>query len=114
MSATTFSAETLSGYAALVEHAELELELAGHGQVEDLAVLGARWDELVAALPARPPAQAAQMLERAQLIHERTRVELMRLRDVLLADLSTARRARRTAEGYAGTAPARSQLDRNA
>ncbi len=105
---------SLAAYEAIYEHAELELELAGRGEMEPLARLGARWEQLVADLPPRPPAAAAPLLERAQLLHERTRIELLRLRDALLADLHTAARARRTANGYAGQLPARPRVDRSA
>ncbi|MGO9490158.1 MAG: hypothetical protein ACLQBB_14175 [Solirubrobacteraceae bacterium] len=119
MSATDAPIDEASsqGYQALVDHAELELELAGRGQLGELAALGERWDQLVAALPAPGAATAlpaVQLLERAHLIHERTRVELMRLRESLLADVATARRARRTADGYAGELAARPRVDRSA
>jgi hypothetical protein len=104
----------LGRYQALYEHAELELELAGRGELAGLTAMGARWDELIAGLPATPPAAAAELLERAQLIHERTRVELERLREALLSELSTATRARRTTEGYAGHLRRRPRLDRTA
>ena len=104
----------LGRYEALVEHAELELELAGRGELQGLNELGMRWEELIDGLPPRPPAQAAQLLERAQLLHERTRVELLRIRDALLGDVANAQRARRTADGYAaGASAAHSRLDRS-
>jgi len=104
----------LGRYQAIYEHAELELELAGRGEIERLAALGARWDELIAGLPARPPAAAGALLERARLMHERTRIELIRLRETLLSDLSTATRAKRAADGYAGQLRRRPRLDRSA
>ncbi len=104
----------LAPYEAMLRHAELELELAGRGEVEGLLALGARWDELVARVPSPPPSSAASLLERATLIHERTRIELIRLRESLIADLATSRRARRTAEGYAGQLASRPRLDRSA
>jgi hypothetical protein len=104
----------LARYEAIAEHAELELELAGRGEVEALAALNARWEELTAGLPERPPAGAARLLERARLIHERTRAELLRLREALLSDLTTATHARRTADGYAGQLRRRPRLDRSA
>jgi hypothetical protein len=104
----------LARYEALIDHAELELECAGSGDVEGLTRLGELWDGLIAGLPARPPAAAGPLLERAELMHERTRIELVRLRDALLGDLATARRARRTAEGYAGQLRPRPRLDRSA
>jgi hypothetical protein len=104
----------LAPYRALVDHAERELELAGNGDVQGLTALFDAWDELVCRLPGTPPAQAAPVLDRAELIHERTRIELARLRDGLLTELATARRARRTAEGYAGNLRPRPRLDRSA
>lgn len=108
------AAPALGRYEAIHEHAELELELAGRGEIERLAALGARWDELVAGLPAQPPAAAATLLEQARLMHERTHIELIRLREALLSDLSTSTRARRAADGYAGQLRRRPRLDRSA
>jgi hypothetical protein len=107
-------AHSLRPYAAIHEHAELELELAGRGEVERLTALGARWDELVAELPATPPPAAAELLENARLLHARTRIELERLRDALLTELATAKRSRRAADGYAGQLRRRPRLDRSA
>jgi hypothetical protein len=105
---------SLRAYEAIGEHAELELALAQRGEIERLAALGTRWDDLIAGLPAQPPAAATQLLKRAGLIHERTRAELARLRDALLTDLATATRARRAADGYAGQLRRRPRLDRSA
>lgn len=105
---------TLTLYEAIHEHAELELELAGRGEVERLEELGARWAELTEGLPARPPAQALALLERAKLIHERTRIELYRVRERLVAELQANTHAKRAAEGY-GARPVRPpSLDRSA
>jgi hypothetical protein len=104
----------LSRYQAIYEHAELELELAGRGEIEPLVALGARWEELIAGLPARPPVAAAELLQRAQLIHERTHVELVRLRELLLSGVSATTRARRASDGYAGQLRRRPRLDRSA
>jgi len=106
----------LSPYAAIVAHAELELELAGRGDLTELAGLDGRWEELLAGLPERPPAEAGPLLAQAKLIHERTRIELLRLREGLLADVAGAVQAKRTADGYAGAGgrPALPVLDRSA
>ncbi|HEX5851874.1 MAG TPA: hypothetical protein VFY36_02160 [Solirubrobacteraceae bacterium] len=104
----------LAPYRAIHAHAELELELAGRGDVDGLVALGESWQELIAGLPSSPPVAAATLLERAQLIHERTRIELIRLRDALLSEFATATRARRTAQGYAGQEPRPPVLDRSA
>jgi len=103
VSAPSGEALELAPYEAIAAHAELELELAGHGRLTQLAGLAGRWEELIAGLPEHPPASAAPVLARARLLHERTRVELMRLRDELLGDLAGAAQAKRTADGYAGT-----------
>jgi len=107
-------AELLARYEAIHEHAELELELAGRGELERLEELGARWAQLTDGLPPRPPAEALQLLERAKLIHERTRIELHRVRDRLVADLSTNTHAKRAAEGYGSRPARRPGLDRRA
>jgi hypothetical protein len=104
----------LRPYEALHEHAELELELAGRGELEGLAALGARWDELIAELPITPPPAAAELIENARLLHARTRIELERLRDAVLEELAGAKRSRRAADGYAGQLRRRPRLDRSA
>lgn len=108
------SAVPLDAYVALLEHAEVELELAGRGEVDALAAMAPRWEELTRGLPERPPRQAASLIERALLIHERTRIELIRLREALLADFASSGRAKRAADGYAGALPRRPRLDRSA
>ncbi len=101
-------------YEAILRHAELELELAGRGEVDQLLALGERWEQLTRDLPARAPASAGPLLERAKLIHERTRIELIRLRETLLPELATAARARQTLDGYAGQLPRHPRVDRSA
>ena len=109
-----YDTDALEPYEALARHAELGLELAGRGDIAALRELGKRWGELTAALPAVPPAAAAPVIERARLLNERSRIELLRLRELLLGELSTLRRARRAADGYrAGLGP-RQRLERSA
>lgn len=105
---------SLRPYEAMHEHAELELELAGRGEIERLGAMGERWAQLTRDLPASPPAAAAPLLRQARLIHERTRIELIRLRESLLAEIGTNARTRRAAEGYAGQLSRRPRLDRSA
>jgi hypothetical protein len=107
-------APDLARYEAIVAHSELELELAGRGALAELDGLQGRWQELVAELPEHPPADAAPVLARARLIHERTCIELVRVREALLADLAVASRAKRTAAGYAGPDGHAPALDRSA
>ena len=104
----------MAPYEAMLEHAELELELAGRGELDRLEELGARWEELIRGLPERPPAAAGPLLSRASLIHQRTHIELLRMRELLLAELATARCATRTVAGYSGQLRRRPHLDRSA
>jgi hypothetical protein len=108
------TAVSLAPYEAILAHAELELELAGRGELAALDALGARWEELTAALSAPAPAEASSLLARARLVHERTAIELRRLRESLLEDVDRTTRAKRTAEGYGGELRSRRQLDRSA
>jgi hypothetical protein len=105
---------SLRPFEAIHEHAELELELVGRGEIARLGALGERWEQLTRDLPARPPVAAAPLLRQARLIHERTRIELIRLRESLLAEIGTSARARRAANGYAGQLARRPRLDRSA
>ncbi|HXB64072.1 MAG TPA: hypothetical protein VNV42_04240 [Solirubrobacteraceae bacterium] len=97
----TASAAPRDPYAAILELAEHELQLARDGRIEDLRSLGPRWEELTANLPLPPPPYARGPLERAAALHERTTATLMCLREAMLCDVRTAARASRTAHGYA-------------
>jgi hypothetical protein len=108
------SASELRPYEALIEHAELELAHAGRGEVDELIALGSHWEQLVGGLPRTPPPAAGPLLERAALMHERTRIELIRLREAVLAEHTAATRARRAAAGYGGEYARPQRLDRNA
>lgn len=102
-------------YAAIVEFAEYELQLARDGRIEDLRSLAPQWDALTADLPEQPPISARGPLERAAALHERTSATLQCLREGLLCDLRTTARASRAAHGYAGQAPRRvHRMDRSA
>ncbi len=92
---------TLDPYAAILDLAQHELQLARDGRIEDLRSLGSRWDELTANLPVPPPPHARGPLERAAALHERTTATLLCLREAMLCDMRTAARASRTAHGYA-------------
>jgi hypothetical protein len=98
---------SLDPYAAILELAEHELQLARDGRIEDLRSLAPQWDALTADLPEQPPSSARGPLERAAALHERTSATLRCLREGLLCDLRTTARASRAAHGYAGQAPRR-------
>ncbi|HWX44140.1 MAG TPA: hypothetical protein VNY52_02335 [Solirubrobacteraceae bacterium] len=100
-------ASPLDPYAAIVELAERELQLAREGRIEDLRSLATEWETLTADLPERPPASARSPLERAAALHERTSATLLSLREAMLCDSRTTARASRAAHGYASQAPRR-------
>ena len=104
----------LGPYRAIIGHAELELEHAGRGEIDELVAMASRWESLADALPTAQPASARPLLERAALMHERTRIELIRLREAVLAEHMTAARAKRAADGYGGELARVPQLDRSA
>jgi len=106
-------AAALAPYEAILAHAELELELAGRGDVDGLQELGARWDELTTGL-GEPPPGAVSLLERARLIGERARIDLIRLRDGLLIEHAAALNGKRAADGYGRELRSTRQLDRSA
>jgi hypothetical protein len=102
----------LDPYAALLAHAELELELAGRGDLDGLSQLAQRWAELTGGLPAAPPVAAGALIERARLINERASIELIRLREGLLVEQGVAMQACRAADGYGRELRRGPQLDR--
>ncbi len=104
----------LARYEAILAHTELELELAGRGDIDGLAALGEVWEELTADLPESPPPAARTLLERARLISERARIDLIRMREGLLVENAAALHAKRAADGYSRGLPRGSQLDRSA
>jgi hypothetical protein len=108
------AAPELGPYRVIIEHAELELAHAGRGEIDELAALGARWEQLIAELPRTPPRSAGPLLERAALMHERTRIELIRLREAVLVEHTATTRAQRAAAGYSGEHTRAQRLDRSA
>jgi hypothetical protein len=58
----------MTGYDALAQIAERELEVVSAGAFDELPALHQRRDAVMAALPAKPPASARPALERAATI----------------------------------------------
>jgi hypothetical protein len=92
---------TAARYEQLCELAKRELELIAEGAVAGLHALHTRRAELIARLPAMPPADARPALERCALLQRRVHVELLRAREALLIELAEVDRGRRAASGYA-------------
>jgi hypothetical protein len=101
-------------YERLADSFERELELVGDGRLDEVAQLAADRDALIASLPATPPASARPALERAQLLSKRVMVEILRRRDVVIADLGRVAQGNRTAEGYAPKRARRLHIDASA
>jgi len=94
-------AQTLEHYEQMLRIAEQQAELAQGGQLEALAGLGSRFDELAANMPADPPPGAAAMLKRAALISQRTQEQLATMQHALMQDVAVAAKAGRAAHSYA-------------
>jgi len=111
----TIPPSELAGYEAILAHAELELELAGRGDIDGLEALGESWEQLVADLPpGDPPPGARSLLERARLLSERARIDLIRIREGILLDSAASVHAKRAADGYGRELRPEPQLSRNA
>lgn len=91
----------MSGYDALAELAERELELVSAGEIEGLTALREQRTALVATLPPTPPAAARPALERAAALQARVTEALAeRVRDGNL-ELRHVSRGRTAVRGYA-------------
>ena len=100
------SSESIEPYEALAALIERELQLVSERSFDELEALNEVRTELQRSLPATPPEAARPTLERCRQLQKRVEIELMRVREVLLLELSRVRQAQRTADGYA---PARSR-----
>ncbi len=90
-----------SPYDELVELIERELQLAGEGRFDELALLTESRIALAATLPDQPPASARPALTRAKLLQERLTIEVLRGREAVLLALAEVQHVRRAAQGYA-------------
>lgn len=106
------TAVSLERHRELLGLAEQQCQLAGEGRIQELAALCERWDALAAALAqSPPPPAAAPLLARARLLTDRVRVELLRMREAVLADVDATARAGRAASTYALQAPPSRHVD---
>jgi hypothetical protein len=94
-------------YEALASLVERELALVADRDFDGLAELKVQRTALEATLPATPPPSARGALERCQALQARVRVELLRVREAILAELGHVRHGQRAASGYA---PARNRV----
>jgi hypothetical protein len=95
---TDLSTEPYEALASLIER---QLQFVGERRFDELRTLELIREELLQALPEMPPAGAGQALERCSRLHKRVEIELLRVREMLLLELSHVERAQRAAHGYA-------------
>jgi hypothetical protein len=101
-------------YETLARMIERELELVGAGRLDELPELVRAREELIASMPATPPATARPALERAALMQKRLEIEILRRRDAILLELEKVERAQRAARGYAPPRPRSPQISARA
>jgi len=94
-------------YERIVELARREAVLVGEGSLEGLAAVWAERDQLVASLPAVPPASARASLLEAQRVNRATHERLLELLGELGGQIAQLSSGRRAVAGYAGTAAPR-------
>src|ERR1700722_19252910 len=88
-------------YEALASLIERQLQYVGERRFDELRTLDLIREELLDALPDTPPAAAGGALERCSQLHRRVEIELLRVREMLLLELSVVQRSQRAANGYA-------------
>ena len=103
------SPDARAPYLHLIELIERDLALAGAGRFEELVAANSEREAFVRTLPPTPPPQARDLLERASLIQQRLKIELLRGRDELMHKTAQVERGRQTARGYT---PARPRVPR--
>jgi hypothetical protein len=93
-------------YGRLVEICRRETDLIASGDWDAVVRLGEEREELVAALPAKPPAEARGHLRRADELVRANAAALAAARAATVAELGQLRTVRETIRAYAGGAPA--------
>jgi hypothetical protein len=102
------SSDNLAPYRALVEIAETELAFVAAGHWDELARVHETWGVALAALPARPPAEAEPLLRRALALSAQTEHEIALAREAVLRELDGVGRQRAAGRAYTpavGVAP---------
>jgi hypothetical protein len=108
------SASDAAPYETLARIIERELELVCTGDHAELATLKDEREQLIASLPATPPASARPALQRAALMNKRVEIEILRRREALVLEAANLERVDRTARGYAPAAANRPHVQATA
>jgi hypothetical protein len=85
----------------LAKMIEQELELAGQGKVKELREAVAKTGAYMATLPSPAPESARTLINRAQALRGRVRIEAQRLLESIEISQASKRRARRISRKYA-------------
>jgi hypothetical protein len=93
-------ATDLAPYAALVRLAEVGLRLAEERRYDEIAQLAAQRAQIARALPAKPPAEAREMLDRALQLQRRMTTDLIGRREQVVLALRRVELSKRAAHGY--------------
>jgi hypothetical protein len=91
----------MTGYDALADFAQRELDLVSAGAMERLPELRAQRSALVATLPGTPPADARPALERAAALQSRVTAALEERLQATGAELRRLTQGRTAVRGYA-------------
>lgn len=94
-------------YAELAELAAAQVRLARVGDVEGLAELVSRREQLAATLPASPPRSARESLALALRLEQEAEVELRMALEQTNGAVRRVQRGRQVTGGYAPPAPQR-------
>jgi len=96
--------DPMERYTLLLDLARRESDLIAAGRWADLVDLEHERRELIASLPATPPAEARGVLEEAKAVVARNVAEIVEATDRTVAQLAQVARGRRALAGYAGQA----------
>ena len=89
-----------NGYAELAALAELELELALEGRIDELTEVHVQRAELIASLPPVPPRSAEANLRRAAVAQEATTAALATAARAIKAQINQLERGRSAVAAY--------------
>jgi hypothetical protein len=92
-----------TAYKRLAQIAEGLADAAANGRLEELEILAGEQSRLVAALPARPPAEALPHLEQAERANRSLQATLAARLAATREELVAIGGGRRLAQGYGGT-----------
>jgi hypothetical protein len=94
-----------NGYLQLAALAELELELALEGRIDELTEVHVQRAELIASLPPVPPRSAEANLRRAAVAQEATTAALATAARAIRAQISQLERGRSAVAAYRPATP---------